>query len=79
MVIRGDALRQVGGFDDRYFMYFEDFDLSMRLRELGRVVYAPRVSVVHHGGYAARKGLRHVLYFMRSGIRFFGQHGWRFI
>ena len=79
MFVRGDALRQLGGFDDGYFMYFEDFDLSMRLRELGRIVFAPQVRVVHHGGYAARKGLRHVLYFVRSGARFFSQHGWRWI
>ena len=79
MFVRGDALRQSGGFDDRYFMYFEDFDLSMRLRELGNIVFAPEVRVIHHGGYAARKGLRHVFYFIRSGIRFFSQHGWRWI
>lgn len=79
MFVQGEALRQSGGFDDRYFMYFEDFDLSMRLRELGRIVYAPEVKVIHHGGYAARKGLRHVFYFIRSGVRFFSQHGWRWI
>ncbi|MDX5297362.1 MAG: glycosyltransferase, partial [Gammaproteobacteria bacterium] len=30
MFVRGEALRQCGGFDERYFLYFEDFDLSLR-------------------------------------------------
>jgi GT2 family glycosyltransferase len=73
------ALRAVGGFDERYFLYFEDFDLSLRLGEHGRLVFEPAMRIVHHGGYAARKGLRHVRYFLRSGIRFFNDHGWRWI
>jgi len=79
MFVKGDTLRQCNGFDDRYFMYFEDFDLSMRLRAFGRIVFAPEVTVIHHGGYAARKGVRHVFYFIFSGVRFFSQHGWRWI
>ena len=35
--------------------------------------------IVHHGGYASSKGLRHVRYFIRSGVRFFNDHGWRWI
>jgi GT2 family glycosyltransferase len=72
-------LQAVGGFDERYFLYFEDFDLSLRLGERGRLVFEPAMRIVHHGGYAARKGLRHVSYFLRSGIRFFNDHGWRWI
>ena len=77
MLMRGDALRAVGGFDDGYFMYFEDFDLSLRLAACGRVLYLPAVRIVHHGGYAGRKGLKHVWLFMTAGVRFFRQHGWR--
>lgn len=77
MLVRGDALRAVGGFDDSYFMYFEDFDLSLRLAAFGRILYLPAVRIVHHGGYAGRKGLKHVWLFMTAGIRFFRQHGWR--
>lgn len=77
MLIRGSALRQVGGFDRRYFLYFEDFDLSRRLAACGRLVYFPRMRIVHHGGYAARKGVRHLSLFVRNGVRFFNQYGWR--
>tara|TARA_R110002110_G_scaffold415561_2_gene651035 strand:- start:269277 stop:270128 length:852 start_codon:yes stop_codon:yes gene_type:complete len=79
MLVRTAALRSVGGFDDDYFLYFEDFDLSLRIGGHGRLVFNPDMHIVHHGGYAARKGFRHVRYFIRSGITFFNQHGWRWI
>ncbi|MEH6582423.1 MAG: glycosyltransferase [Halioglobus sp.] len=79
MLVRTEMLLAVSGFDERYFLYFEDFDLSLRLGRLGRLVFHPAVKIVHHGGYAASKGLKHVGLFMRSGIRFFADHGWRWI
>ncbi|MEE4146822.1 MAG: glycosyltransferase [Halieaceae bacterium] len=79
MLARSAALQSVGGFDERYFLYFEDFDLSLRLGSQGRLVFSPAMHIVHHGGYAANKGLRHIAYFVRSGTRFFRQHGWRWI
>jgi GT2 family glycosyltransferase len=77
LLLRGRPARLCRGFDTGYFMYFEDFDLSRRLRPQGRLVYAPQVRIVHHGGYAANKGWRHVQWFLRSGLRFFRQHGLR--
>jgi GT2 family glycosyltransferase len=77
LLLRGRPVRHCRGFDTGYFMYFEDFDLSRRLRPFGRLVYAPRVRIVHHGGNAAHKGWRHVRWFLRSGLRFFRLHGWR--
>lgn len=74
---RGDEFRALHGFDERYFLYFEDFDLSMRLAALGQLRYQPSVEITHHGGYASRKGGKHIRYFVRSAIRFFSTHGWR--
>lgn len=79
MLVRTGALRAAGGFNDRYFLYFEDFDLSLRLGGQGRLMFNPAMRIVHHGGYAASKGIQHVKYFLRSGVTFFNQHGWRWI
>jgi len=79
MLVRTAALRAVGGFNDNYFLYFEDFDLSLRLGSQGRLVFNPAMQIIHHGGYAASKGWQHVKYFIKSGITFFNQHGWRWI
>lgn len=77
LFLRRGAFGECGGFDEAYFMYFEDFDLSLRLAALGRVVQLPAMQVVHHGGDAARKGLRHIGWFLRSALRFYHRHGWR--
>jgi GT2 family glycosyltransferase len=79
MYARTGALRQVSGFSDHFFMYFEDFDLSLRLHSVGRLVFLPQMHIVHHGGYSARKGWRHITMFTHSGWKFFQRHGWCWI
>lgn len=78
MLCRSDALIRAKGFDEAYFLYFEDFDLSLRMGEFGRLDYVPAMRIEHAGGHAARKGFSHLRMFMRSGFRFFNTHGWRF-
>lgn len=78
MLARTSALKGIGGFDESFFMYFEDFDLSLRLREKYRIVYLPSMKIVHLGGKAARKGLKHIRYFSSSAFKFFNKHGWQF-
>ncbi len=77
MLARRAALERVGGFRPEYFLYFEDFDLSLRLAVITRLVYIPTVRIVHFGGRAARKGARHVGLFLRAAVLFFNRHGWR--
>ena len=78
MLVETQALKVVNGFDERYFLYFEDFDLSIRIGQLGKLVYAPEVRITHLGGNTSTKGLWHVQRFLISGIRFFNTHGWSF-
>jgi GT2 family glycosyltransferase len=77
MLFRQCVLQNLGGFDPRYFLYFEDYDLSLRARAHGTLDYLPAMRITHLGGNAAGKGLRHVAMFMRSALRFFNSHGWR--
>jgi len=52
-LFRREAFEAVGGFDTRYFMYFEDVDLGERLGKAGWLnVYAPSSSVIHKGGHS---------------------------
>jgi GT2 family glycosyltransferase len=51
LVARRVALEQIGGLDERFFLYFEDVDLGMRLRRAGwRIVFLPTASITHIGG-----------------------------
>jgi GT2 family glycosyltransferase len=77
MLMRTALFRRVGGFDPRFFLYFEDYDLSLRVGREAEVAFVPQARIVHHGGEAARKGPRHVAWFVRSAWRFFATHGWR--
>jgi len=59
MLMRGDALGEVGGFDEQFFMYAEDIDLSLRFLEANwRVYYWPGVDVVHVGAGSNVDGQR---------------------
>jgi GT2 family glycosyltransferase len=78
MLCRSEELEKIQGFDENYFLYFEDFDLSLRMAALGKIAYVPAMRITHTGGNTARKGWRHIKMFVCSGIRFFNTHGWRF-
>ncbi|MDQ6619675.1 MAG: glycosyltransferase family 2 protein [Pseudomonadota bacterium] len=77
MLVRRTAIDRTGGFDPGFFLYFEDYDWSVRLNQVTQSAYLPTMRVLHHGGHAARKGWRHIFMFVKSGIRFYNKHGWR--
>ena len=70
-------LDAVKGFDESYFLYFEDYDLSMRLSVYGTLMEHGDIHVIHHGGDAYRKGWSHICWFIASAVRFFNRWGWR--
>ena len=77
MVVRKEAWADVGGLDDRFFVYWEDVDWCKRMWERGwRVVYFPEANIMHNiGGSSAKKPLRSILEFHRSCYRFINKHG----
>lgn len=79
MLVRRKAIDATGGFDPKFFLYFEDYDWSVRLGKITQSAYLPSFRVVHHGGGAARKGWKHVAWFAQSAVRFYNKHGWRFL
>lgn len=74
MFFRGDVFKKLGGFDARYLLYFEDFDISLRTAKFSQIAYVPTVRIVHEGGNAARKGWWHIRQFARSALIFFSTH-----
>ncbi len=79
MLFRTSVLKKLAGFDARYFLYFEDYDLSLRAHDVARVAYTPAVRVLHHGGDAARKGSGHIRMFVASAYKFFSRFGWKWL
>lgn len=75
MLFRGDVFHALKGFDPRYMLYFEDFDISLRASLITRIAYVPAVRIVHGGGNAGRKGAWHIWQFVRSAAKFCTTHG----
>ncbi|MDJ0702266.1 MAG: glycosyltransferase family 2 protein [Leptolyngbyaceae cyanobacterium MO_188.B28] len=76
LLIRKVTFEKVGGFDENFFMYFEESDLCQRVRDLGlKVVYTPEVSLVHIGGYSVGKEPnRMALEYRRSQLYYYQKH-----
>lgn len=78
MVFDLEKYRSVQGFDERFFMYFEDNDLCLRLEKQNyKILYTPFSSVTHLYGKGAHYSARLFLVFINSMIRFFNKWGWR--
>ncbi len=71
MLIRTSTLKKVRGFSEEYFLYFEDFDLSCKLAEHGKIVFLSTMKIIHLGGNTSKKGLKHTILFLKSLAIFF--------
>lgn len=76
MLMRGEALRQVGLLDERFFMYGEDIDLCYRIKERGhKIYYNPAVTVLHYKGAASRqRSSASIVHFYRAMALFHDKH-----
>jgi GT2 family glycosyltransferase len=79
MFCRRESIVRLGGFSESFFLYFEDFDLSLRAAASGELAWVPSVRIRHFGGQTARKGWKHVALFARSAVTFFNRHGWKWV
>jgi GT2 family glycosyltransferase len=78
MFIRTEALSRVGLFDERFFMYLEDVDLSRRIHKCYRTMYYPEVSVFHEYEKGSYKNSKLLIYHLWSAVRYFNKWGYFF-
>jgi N-acetylglucosaminyl-diphospho-decaprenol L-rhamnosyltransferase len=71
IVFRREAFAAVGGFDERFFLYYEDVDICRRLRAQGwSIVQQPAAVVVHDAQRASHRRLRHMRWHAASALRY---------
>jgi N-acetylglucosaminyl-diphospho-decaprenol L-rhamnosyltransferase len=71
MLFRRDAFERVRGFDERYFLYYEDVDICRRLGAAAfRVVATPRAQAIHEAQRASRRNPRYMYWHARSMLRY---------
>jgi GT2 family glycosyltransferase len=76
MLIRRAVFDTVGLFDERFFMYLEDVDLSRRIHREYKTVYYPGVHIYHQFHRGSYKGLKPLKYHVFSAIKYFNKWGW---
>ena len=73
MMIKTEILKKLKGFDERFFMYFEDVDLSKRARKFGKIIFYPKTQVVHLWERASAKNLKFLFIHIFSMIKYFSK------
>jgi GT2 family glycosyltransferase len=76
MFLRTDALKKVGLFDERFFLYTEDTDLTRRIHKHFRTVYFPDATIFHHHARGSYKDLWLLWCNIRSAVKYFNKWGW---
>ena len=71
MLFRRDVIEKVNGFDEGFFMYFEDIDISLRAAQYGKVVYYPRAEIVHSWARGSHKTYKLTMIHIKSAFYFF--------
>lgn len=76
MFLRTDALRKAGAFDERFFMYGEDIDLSRRIHRQYKTMYCPYVKVIHVHEAASYKSKKMLIIHIKNMVKYFNKWGW---
>jgi len=76
IVIKKHIFEEIGGFDERFFLFAEDIDLCLRVKERGyKILHAPDIRIIHfHGGSRRYLGLKSDYYLSKSIYKFFKKH-----
>lgn len=77
MFIRTELFKKLGGFDERYFMYFEDCDLTREVNSVSKVLYYPDVTVYHEWGRESKKNFKLKLVQINSMLHYFAKWSFR--
>ena len=73
--IRTELFKQIGGFDDRYFMYFEDFDLARTVDQYAEIWYDPAARVYHEWGRDSKRNFKLMFIHISSTLKYFFKWG----
>jgi GT2 family glycosyltransferase len=76
MFCRTSVLESIGGFDERFFMYLEDIDLTRRIHENYKTLFLSEIEVYHQYAKGSYKNLKLLKYHIFSAIKYFNKWGW---
>jgi GT2 family glycosyltransferase len=77
MLFRRDILMRLGGFDEGFFLYFEDADISQRVNEIAQTWFCPDATITHAWQRGSRKSFTLLWIMLQSAARYFAKWGLR--
>ena len=77
MFFRTSVFKELNGFDERYFMYLEDADITRRVNEFSEAIFLPDSFVIHEWQRASHKKIKYTLVTVDSMIKYFNKWGWK--
>lgn len=77
MMFRTENLKAIGGFDERYFMYFEDSDITRSIRKNARAVYYPYATVNHVWARDSKRNTKLMMIHIQSMLKYYAK--WKMI
>lgn len=77
MMVRTDIFKLVDGFDERYFMYYEDSDLTRKINEISTAMFVPTVNVIHSWERASSRNMKYSLIMVTSLCKYMNKWGWK--
>lgn len=78
MFFRTECFNNVGLFDERFFMYLEDIDITRRMHKYYQTIFWPEVTIVHAHRAASYKSKKMLIIHIRNAIKYFNKWGWIF-
>ena len=78
MLFRVSALKEIGLFDERFFMYPEDIDITRRMHRQYKTIFYPHVSIIHAHAAASKTNVKMLKIHILNMIKYFNKWGWFF-
>ena len=78
LLMRAEAFNSLGGFDERYHLYFEDVDFGLRATKKGyKIAVDTSVKIVHDAQRKSRKQIKYLIWHLSSALKFFSSRTYR--
>ncbi|WP_457952062.1 glycosyltransferase [Lactiplantibacillus pentosus] len=77
LVFRTSIFEKIGGFDEKYFLYMEDCDITMKVNQVSNAVFFPEAFVYHEWQRENRKSVKGIYHMLSSMFVYFNKWGWK--
>lgn len=78
MFFRTEIFKKIRGFDERYFMYMEDADITREVNKISESIFFPNVDITHEWQRQSHKKIKFMLITIISMVKYFDKCGWKF-